>query len=211
MTEGNSDAIHLQAALRYFQEQGEYSELIPRFENYPGDKGDVDLMETLKRIAKANIEELVVGIFDCDNLPFMKSYAVTSGKTVRLGRMVYAAFLCAPAEDVGERFCIESLYPRKYATMLTAEGRRVFFGDEFDTQTGLDKTGEFRRSSPKSTSIVVSDRVERIADNYSSLLSKMDFARMVLAGAAPFIQPSFQGFDSTLRLLRDLVDSIRRS
>jgi len=207
MTEGDSDALHLQAALNHFHGLGEFFDLKPRFENYPGDKGDMDLLETLKRIAKANIDELVIGLFDCDNLSFMKSHASKSGGTVRLGSRVYAIFLAHPNEAFTDRFCVESLYPRNYATLFTTEHRRIFFGDEFDINTGLDKTGKFRRSAPRSASVVVSDKVVRVEDGYSSLLSKMDFARMVLAGAAPFTQPSFEGFRPTLSLLRSVVDS----
>ena len=207
MTEGDSDAIHLQTALKHFKSIGHFDELVPRFENYAGDKGDVDLLQTLKRIAKADIYELVVGVFDCDNETFMRSNAAASGSVVRLGRMVFAVFLAAPAGTTG-RFCIESLYSRSEATRLTSDERRLFFGDEFDARTGLDASGTYRRQTPKNTSVVLSDKVERVSDGKSSLLSKMDFAKLVSVGAAPFSDMNFDGFRPTFLLVRSIFDSV---
>jgi RNA-directed DNA polymerase len=123
MTEGDTDILHLQAALKSFQSNGNYLHISPSFRNYSGDKGDADLWETLLRIAKSNVSELTIGIFDCDNLPFMKAKSVDPGEKFKLGEMVYAFFLQKKISSMSVPFCIESLYDRAELQRETAEGR----------------------------------------------------------------------------------------
>lgn len=205
MSEGESDLLHLKAALDSFQSRGEFQELSPRYENYARSQGDKDLWETLRRLADVNVYEYVIGVFDCDNEAFMAKQAASAGTVIRLGMRVFALFLAAPKAGV-ENFCIESLYLRDEAVRATADERRLFFGDEFDPVTGLDFSGQYQRKFPKKREVVVSDSVERLIDGKSCLLSKMDFAKMISVGASPFVKVDFDGFRQTFNAIRSIFD-----
>lgn len=205
MTEGDSDALHLEAAIRHFHANGEYLDIDPVFRNYQGDKGDEDLWETLLRIAKFDVDELTIAIFDCDNPGFMKKKAMAVGGFHPLGRRVFAMCLGRPDFEVGDLFCIESLYPRSESTQSTSDERRLYFADEFDGK-GLHVSGNYIREFPKKKALVLSDKVLRISDGRSSLLSKMEFANMVSVGATPFGAMSFDGFRPTMKVIRSILD-----
>jgi RNA-directed DNA polymerase len=207
MSEGDTDLLHLRSALDVIQSHGKFQELVPRYENYSESQGDKDLWETLRRLADVNVYEYVIGIFDCDNDAFMKKLAVSPGSVIRLGARVFALFLAEPKAGAAN-FCIESLYDRNEATRVTMDGRRLFFGDEFDPLTGLDRDGRYQRKFPKKREVVVSGSVTRLHDGKSCLLSKMDFAKMVSVGAEPFSNMNFDGFLPTFSLIRSIFDSV---
>ncbi len=208
MAEGPSDLLHLEAALKHFQLRGEFQEIKPKFNNFAGDTGDHEVMATVRRIAKVDVDELTIAVFDCDNKRFMKDNLLEVGAITRLGRRVFALCLAPPDAGLASDFCIECLYDRAQATAVTSEGRRLFFRDEFDESSGLDSTGLYRRQFPKQKGIVVSDKVTRVSDGQSALLSKVDFATLVLARSDPFYDLDFSGFLPTLELLRESIDSI---
>lgn len=205
MAEGPTDLLHLEAALRHCSDRIDFSNVALRLHNYQGDVGDVDMIKTLHRINKVDVEELTIGIFDHDNPSFLKEISLNEGSHVRLGRMVFAACLSRP-KFVTENYCIESLYKRSDSSKVTSEGRRLYFSDEFDAE-GLHLHGVLRRQYPKKTALVLSERVFDPKDPTISLtLSKADFAAMVNAGAAPFNDMDFSGFLPTLAHLRKMID-----
>ena len=205
MAEGPTDLLHLKAAFDRFRDDGHLFDILPRFQNFSGDVGDSELWETLRRIAKADVHELTVGIFDCDSPAFLRKSSLAPGGHVQVGEKVYAFCLAAPNSSLSGEFCIESLYSRKDATMLDGSGRRLFFGDEFDATNGLSHDGEFRRLHPQKKSIVVSDQVTRVSGGGSVLLSKANFASLVSEKVPPFDRVSFEGFKETWRGIRELV------
>jgi RNA-directed DNA polymerase len=208
MTEGKTDLLHLEAAFNHFVSIGDFTHLKPRFINFPGDTGDVELQKTLSRIARSDIPELTIGIFDGDNPKLMKELGICYGNYVQLGINVFAICLASPMAPEHVPVCIEMLYPRDKLCALTSDGRRVFLRDEFDAITGLSNDGLYRRDKPGAHSILVGHRVTRIADGYSSLLSKSDLAKMVLDKVAPFDDMPFDGFVPTFRLIDSVVDFI---
>lgn len=208
MTEGKTDILHMQAAFNYYVSHGEFAYLKPRFLNFPGDTGDVELLKTLNRIAKSDIPELTIGIFDGDNPKIMKEVGLCHGNYVHLGSNVFAICLASPTETEDIPCCIELLYPRSKLCAMTPDCRRVFLPEEFDTTTGVSVDGIYRRDQPKSRAILVGDKVTRIADGHSSLLAKADFADMVLNGIAPFDEMPFDGFAPTFKLIDSIVDMV---
>jgi RNA-directed DNA polymerase len=208
MAEGKTDLLHIEAAHRSFISRGEFTHIRPRFLNFSGDSGDVELLKTLNRIAKSDISELTVGIFDCDNPKFMKDAGLSPGGYVQLGANVFAACLAPPPHLVGAPFCVELLYERAQLCAMTVDSRRIFLPDEFDESTGLSLDGVYRRSVPKAKSLVVSDQVVRELDGYSSLLSKADLATFVHQGISPFDAMKFEGFSPTFALVDKLIDVV---
>jgi RNA-directed DNA polymerase len=207
MTEGKTDLLHLEAAHAYFVEGGDFGHMRPRFLNFVGDTGDVELLKTLNRIAKSDIAELTVGFFDCDNAKFMKDAGLAPGAVVQLGSAVFAACLASPPNLTGAPFCVELLYPRAQLCASASDSRRVFLPDEFDPKSGVSLDGLYRRTHPKS-SLLVTDQVLRISDSYSSLLAKSDFATQVHQRIAPFDQMDFEGFRPTFELLDAVIDRL---
>lgn len=208
MSEGKTDLLHLEMALKWFQGNGEFTDFRPRFVNFPGEVGDIELMKTLERIAKSDIPELTIGVFDCDNNKFMLKHSLYPGIHHPLGSRVYTVCLGAPQNLVKSEFCIELLYPRNQLIAMTASGRRVFLPDEFDPASGLTSDGHYKQKYPKSSAPVVSDHVERLSDGFSALLSKSDFADMVYKKEPPFDAMNFQGFRPTFEALRRVIDEV---
>jgi RNA-directed DNA polymerase len=208
MTEGKTDILHMQAAFNSFISHNEFTYLKPRFLNFPGETGDVELLKTLYRIAKSDIPELTIGVFDGDNPKLMKDTGLCHGNYVRLGSNVFAICLASSLASEDVPFCIELLYPREILCAMTSDSRRVFLPDEFYTATGLSLDGIYRRDKPKARAVLVSDQVTRVSDGYSSLLTKASFAEMVFNGVAPFDNMSFDGFAPTFRLIGSIVDMI---
>ena len=209
MAEGQTDLIHLEAALDHFSDRLDLSDINLRLHNYQGDGGDNEMLHTLRRIANVDVEELTIGIFDYDNPKLLKDLSLNEGGHVRLGRMVFAACLARPTGFTGQ-YCIESLYRRGDASRQTAEGRRLFFSDEFGTD-GVLIGGTLRREFPKKSAVVLSERVfDPTSPDVSLTLSKTDFASMVNAKAAPFANMDFSGFYPTLVQLRRMVDEAIR-
>lgn len=208
MSEGKTDLLHLEAALRSLQNQGEYLELRPRFINFLGEAGDVELIKTLNRIAKSDIPELTIGVLDCDNPVLMAKEGLTPGGVRQIGAGVYLMCLGEPSSLKGSPYCIESLYPREQLVQPTVEGRRVFLSDEFDTATGVSYDGLYRRAQPKSKALLVSDTVTRLEDGFSCLLGKSDFADSVFMARKPFDQMDFGAFEPTFALMRKILDAV---
>ena len=206
LTEGKTDLLHLDAACKWFQSQGEFTDLRPRFANFHGEVGDVELMKTLERIAKSDIPELAIGIFDCDNEKFMKQEGLTPGCFRQLGSSVYALCLAAPPTHTEGLFCIELLYDPKELVSITQDGRRIFLPQEFDPDSGISLDGIYKREYPKAKAVIVSDAVTRISDGFSALLSKNDFAEMIQRAAPPFESVDFNGFRESFDVLRRVVD-----
>ncbi|WP_223619991.1 reverse transcriptase domain-containing protein [Lysobacter sp. ESA13C] len=208
MAEGKTDLLHLEVALKWFQSNGEFTDFRPRFVNFHGETGDVELMKTLERIAKSDIPELTIGIFDCDNSKFMLKNGLSPATHQSLGGKVYAMCLGAPLALTKSTFCIELLYPRSQLLTMTSGGRRIFLPDEFDLNSGLTPDGLYKNKFPKATAPIVSDHVERVVDGFSALLSKADFADMVHQAVHPFDAMDFSGFRATFDAVRRVVDEV---
>ncbi|WP_242164413.1 reverse transcriptase family protein [Lysobacter sp. M15] len=208
MAEGKTDLLHLEAAHRAFNTAGEYAHIRPRFVNFPSDTGDVELLKTLNRIAKSDIPELTIGVFDCDNPKFMKDAGLQPAGYVQLGSNVFCMCLAPPPSLAGVPFCIELLYERDELCAMTTDARRVFLPDEFDQATGLSHDGLYRRTNPKKSALVVSDQVVRVSDGYSSLLGKADLATLVSQQVPPFEEMNFGGFQPTFDLIGSIIDMV---
>lgn len=194
LSEGPTDLLHIEAAMQHFHSQDQFLTLRPRYKNFSGDNGDMDVMETLRRISKSDIPELTIGVFDCDNQALMKRLSVNPGDSVQIGDNVFAIFL-APKTDGQTDFCIESLYDRSDSTKFDKNGRRIFFSDEFDHGHTIDRSGRYERDNPNKKSVVVTGKVMDIERNESVLLSKMDFAKNIHERTEPFEAVDFSGFE----------------
>lgn len=199
VAEGISDQGHLRAALRYYQQQGKFRALELEFLNFSGDNGDQEVLATIRRLVKANVPQLTIGLFDSDNEKFLKEIGLSAGKFLSYSDYVYVAVLGSPEPDI-DHFCIENLYLVEEITRQDSQGRRIFFADEFD-EKGEHKSGLFQTNKPKKGAIVVSDRVTRKSDGASVNLGKAALAKYIEQQVHPFELLDFSRFIPTFELL----------
>lgn len=202
LTEGVTDVDHLMAAHRRMSASGHFDELAPNFPDIPI-KGSRPLVQKLELIAKSFPEELTIGVVDGDEPDLLQQHKLEPGQFKYMGGATYLLCLGAPAWVDGA-FCIEDLYPWEQASAF-ADGRRIFkwseFGNDEKTADGL-----YHFVGVRKTAVYVSDKVERVTDGFSALLSKQKFAQMVLNRDAPFEEMDFSGFASTFDAFRKIVE-----
>ena len=195
-TEGPSDPLHLEAALRELRTGGAFRELDLRAVSHQPPKNDEQLWRWLNRQAEVPNRIPHLGLFDHDS-----DYASQIGESgwSHLGNGVVAVAL-APAPWLGEtkNFCIEMLYPRDILRREDADGRRLFLRDEFDEE-GVSRDGRFRMAHPRSKTLVVA-KVHPVDDPTVSVgLAKVAFADAIWRRQAPYESVDFSGFEPTLR------------
>ena len=208
-TEGKTDPLHLEAALKYFQERNEFEQFMPRFPAIGVGTGASFLLGQMLSIAKAVSSELSIGVFDCDDLAFMSKHQLSPGGFRRIGKSTY--LLCLGAADfVPAVFCIEDLYLWVHASRWTPDERRLFKKDEFNAN-GLDASGTFKLGEKGGKSSFVTTSVIRLADNHSCLLSKATFANLVSKKLVPFGKLDFEGFRLTFEALAAVLEDYYES
>ena len=194
-TEGPSDPLHLDSALRALRANGGFRELNLRQLDHKPPKNDQQLWRWLQEQKDVPSQVPRVGIFDADS-----GYASKIGPDgwIHLGNGAVAVVLAPPPwHPPGDPFCIELLYKREVLTREDSNGRRVFVRDEFDS-SGLSRGGRFQMDHPRSTTLIVA-HVHPVADPQKSVgLGKVAFGEAVWRGQAPYETVDFQGFRPTL-------------
>jgi len=202
-TEGPSDPVHLEAALRAHASRGEFKELDLRQVSHSPPKNDDQLWRWLQDRKDVPNQVPHLGIFDCDS-----SYAENLGSDgwQHLGNGVVAMALAPPAWlPQGDQYCIELLYPREVLQREDGNRRRLFLRDEFD-KSGLSNDGRHQMDHPSSTTLIV-HKVHLTDDERTSVaLGKVAFAESVWRNQAPYMSVDFRGFRPTLeRMWRALA------
>lgn len=202
LTEGVTDVDHLIAASRSLSKAGRFDELQPNFPEMII-KGSRALIHELDLIARSVPNELTIGVVDGDEPNLLAQQNLEPGGFKHMGGSTYLLCLGTPSWVTGP-FCIEDLYPWDKASTF-AEERRLFksseFGDDKLTQDGL-----YRLVGNKSSAVYVTQKVERVTDGFSALLSKQKFAQLVLKREPPFEEMDFSGFISTFEGFRRIIE-----
>jgi RNA-directed DNA polymerase len=140
-TEGPSDPLHLDAALRALRSVGDFTELSLRQLSHKPPKNDDQLWRWLQQEKDIPSQIPRLGIFDADS-----SFASAIGPTgwSHLGNGTVAVVLSSPPwHPSGKPFCIELLHQRDVLRREDVDGRRIFVRDEFDSN-GLSGEGRFQ-------------------------------------------------------------------
>ena len=206
-TEGPSDPLHLEAALRSYRRTGEFKELNLRQVGHRPPKGDQLLWQWLQRQKDVPNTIPQLGVFDSDS-SFVRSLG-PRGWT-HLGNGVVAVALAPPAWITGDaQYCIELLYERSVLERQDTFGRRIFTRDEFD-DAGLSSDAQYQMEHPRSTTLVVSSvhRVER--PDESVALSKVAFGEAIWRAQTPYETVEFGGFRPTLARIWQAVATAQR-
>ena len=206
-TEGPSDPLHVEAALRTFRSDGQFTELNLRAVSHKPPKNDSQVWEWLQRQKDLPNQIPHLGLFDSDS-----TYAAQLGAKGwrHFGNSVVGVALAPPPwQQPSQSFCIEMLYPTEVLKRVDVDQRRIFLRSEFD-DSGLSSTGMYQMAFPKSTTLVVSS-VHPVDDAQKSVaLSKMAFAESVWTGQAPYESVDFSGFAPTLNRVWRAVATAQR-
>lgn len=211
--EGKTDTMHLQAAFEAFRKKGCYADMSVKFFRYRDDEeiNNKKLFDfcSSRSLAKKD-EKIEICLFDRDDNSFSSKKVEVDGKPRDWGRGVYSFLLPRVAHRAFEEICIEHYYLDADLLKTDSYGRRVYLSNEFDASTGLHNKAELSYSCK--------DRLKchypRIIDQdvYSSkgknvALSKMAFARAVLARTAPFDKMDFSAFSAVF----DIIEGISKA
>jgi len=205
-TEGESDGIHLLAALSRFQAAGDFSQLELEWERLPGGdgtgegEGDKQLLFQCEALARTPQAKACVCVFDCDKPQIIKK-AMDGGDWKDWGHGVVSVALAQPEHlKAATPFCIELLHPAELLQRRDVEGRRVFTTDEFDPDTGFHLDGE-PFTVPRRASTLVREDVYEFPSKKKVGLGKTAFARAVSSNDPPYEDASFEGFRPTFELI----------
>ena len=214
--EGKTDGIHLKTALTYFKTKGEFKALNVHFFVYR-DEHDINNADLLKICETRNktkrSDRLEIYLFDSDDQNACpKTKLCESPKYYKKwSDNVFSAMLPKPAHRDYEEICIEHYYPDEVLQMKNEYGRRIYLGDEFDSNTGLLKSdsdiyftgtrGRLKNKSPK----IIDSNVQQLSDGKSIALSKNDFAKHIASGKGHFKGVPFDNFRPIFQLLEDIV------
>ena len=211
LAEGKTDYIHLESSIRRLQAQGEFLDIELRFQPDPQDKGGDD--ELLKRcgvLSRLEQHPPVVCIFDRDN-PRTVSHVTIVGKSFKeWGNGVFSVAIPHPAHrDANEHLCIELLYTDDLLRKRDSQGRRIYFKNEFDRESGQHLTERVHCTNPKRDSLIRDDDVFSMDTREKVSLSKRAFAEAIKATRDPYAEAAVDGFRPLFEVLRQIVQHLR--
>lgn len=205
-TEGESDALHLRAAHRYFTANGEFTRLDLRLPDDSAAGGDSRLMAKLQELTADDQAAPCICIFDRDNHDAItKAVGTTSSK--RWSPDVAAMVIAAP-DWRDQRVCIEMLYSPSDLLRRDASGRRLYLAEEFDPNTGQHASEDVHVANPdrgKPNRPLVREEVYLYGTGESVGLTKMDFAEDIYEARPGFEDVDFEGFRETFEVLEQAV------
>ena len=208
LTEGPTDRLHLDTALRALQRNGRFTGLSIEFAVDGSIHNETTLLDACKAHRSLANSQLRVYLFDRDNPKILKEVE-RSGAPKDWGNRHYTAAI--PQVGDAERTCIEMYFSESDMKLRDVQGRRLFTPDEFDSRTGRHESAELYRLNPTKASNIVDSDVFRLSDNASVAMSKMEFAQLVAKGDPPFDNIDFSRFAAIFDVLQGLAEGSERA
>jgi RNA-directed DNA polymerase len=204
--EGPTDVLHLQAALAFFRQKGQYENLNLNFQHVNGDQ---QLLKHARNSSSIEHDLPIVCLFDRDKPAILKDVLGTEDDVKDWGHGVFSSAIPVPTYRKSEEpICVEMLYPDEILHLEDAEGRRLYLKSEFNQESGYHLTEEVHYIHPKRESLVAEDVYK---GHQKASLSKTQFAEMVKARAAPFKLISFEGFKEIFDMLTRIYENWQSS
>ncbi len=207
-TEGQTDWMHMKAALLALNVSGKYSKLTIQFDEYNYEMGDTKLCqkcETLSTIPLTGNTKYVF-IFDRDNLQMVNK--VNDGRNAKKwSDRVFSFSIPVPKHRTKTpEISIEFMYRDDEITREDKEGKRLFINHEFNNISQRHKTLNFfckDQNKFKNDRICIIDSL--VYDDYNKpvALSKKKFAQYVLQS-----EPNYDDFDFTS--FTEIFDKLER-
>ena len=207
LTEGKTDAKHLQAAAKYLHiddSEVEYYEIAD------SQWGNSQLQNMLNQLSRVRQTRKIIGIFDRD-----EDLYIYEEKYRQLGLMSNVYEFTIPFVDngYGDKISIEHYYKREDLTKSDKNGRRIFLGDEFFPSSN-SKDGKYQtRISQIKRKIevngVIDEKVyqkEDLEQKISIALTKDDFAELVLKDADYAKDFDFSDFKKIFEIINLIIN-----
>jgi RNA-directed DNA polymerase len=204
-TEGETDVMHLKAAMAYFHAHGDYQDLKLLFDEQSAFNSDSALVAHLRALPRTRPRIATVCLFDRDAPSTLRDIKLTQDDYRDCGSGVACAALVAPPFR-RDPFCVELLFSDDDLRTRDSEGRRVYTRMEFNRQTGQHVTEQCAARNIERGTLIRED-VYEFGTGRSLALTKSDFAELVQARQAPFVF-DFEGFRPTFEMLRTVALTI---
>lgn len=217
--EGKTDALHLEAALNYFRNKGEFTDLSILFYKYHADANISNSTLWKYYSEKSNFKEdsdrIEVYLFDSDDKEFVNK--VCGKDRSRLystkGMNTFAAILPTPDHRKFDTLCIEHFYSDEDLFREDSKGRRLYFSGEFDPQTGIHKEKpnlrciRLKKLKSGPSNIIDYDVLNEHDTNVA--MSKNDFAHAVCNRRPPLDNVDFSRFSKIFDMLRNILNTFQ--
>ena len=186
ITEGKADWKHIKAAMKRLG----IIDLDIYLYEYEDIIGDEALLQLLKGYARIKQSRKIIGIFDRDNIPHLKSPELGTQEFVSFQNNVYGfAIPLVNAGEYGNEISIEHYYKKADLTKEDVNGRRLFLGSEFFA-SGFSRDGKLHTrykgiDKKVTTNGVIDEKVYSIStdpeEKTSIALSKNGYAELILS------------------------------
>lgn len=207
LTEGKTDAKHLQAAMEFLHIDDLDVEFYEIFDN---EWGNTQLENMLIQLSKVKQSRKIIGIFDRDDSKY-----IFEEPFKRLGNNSNVYEFTIPFVDngYGDKISIEHYYRRIDLTKLDNNGRRLFLGDEFfDSSNSKDGKYQTRISQIQNkikVNGIIDEKVYRKEDleqKNSIALTKNDFAELILHDANYRSDFEFSNFNKIFDIVKLIIN-----
>lgn len=216
LCEGKTDGIHLQAALQYFIERGEFVDLDVYFYKYPTE-ADLSNSYLYKYCESSNLRQQnkrTICLFDCDDSKYVDKCQEGGTLYKYWGNNLYSCILPKPAHRCFDEICIEHFYTDEVLCRKNNKHRRIYLSNEFDPITGKHRTEDLtmrKRTDAKSSYPKIIDSGVFKPNGENVALSKNDFANLIATRNAPFHDISFEEFRPIFELLSSIINATNTS
>jgi RNA-directed DNA polymerase len=209
-TEGKTDVMHLKAALKDFQDRGQFQDLEIRFEDDidHNNWSDSRLIERCKFSSDVQNSIPMIAIFDRDNLPTIKeAHDETRGYKVWRNN-VYSFAIPIPRHREGElNICIEHYYKNGEIKRKDSNNRGLFLWNEFDPRSLRHRDNMKISVTKKYEKIRIIDSDVFDSEGKNIALPKADFATNVLEQKENFDDFDFTEFAAIFDIIRKILKS----
>ena len=211
LTEGKTDIKHFIAALKRFQDNGEYTDLFLKLHIHTdSDKfSDSELFKACQVHSKGiDRKNILICVFDRDVKDYVHKVTVQDQFFKSWGNKVYSMVIPVPSDREFHEICIEHLYTDAELTTVDNDGRRIFLSTEFSKETGKHlKENLYVKSLGKLSSKIPQIIDSGVFDSYnkSYALSKSDFADYVLNAESPYDSFNIDGFRKIFQHIQHII------
>jgi hypothetical protein len=210
ITEGKTDWKHLEKA---FEKIGYRRRL--EFFKLDEDLGDMELLETVRRIKRLPNKKAIICIFDRDNPKIVEELSKQTGgadtEYQDWGNNVFSMMLPVPDHRKDyQNISIEMYYPDEIIKRESNDGKRLFFDNELKMEKLPGGKAKRIPISPiagvEFTKKIYSTDVDSIEDSSGQKrgISKTVFAALIYKAEAPFHDVDFGNF----RLISEIIEKI---
>lgn len=208
-TEGKTDVIHLETALKALQAMGEFTNLEVSFAKSEASKsGGDDFLIKYCRTLKAHMHDVTnIVIGDRDSALNIKELTNKEGFK-EWGNNVYSFLVPIPPHRFDSEFvCIEMLYPDDVLKRKDKNGRRLYLTTEFNSKTTKHLTEACVCSYLSTKKLIVETEIYPLDNDDTNLrLSKYDFAINIANNIEPFTNIDFSAFIEVFNKIAEIVN-----